>query len=594
MDGKGGLSSVGVEGQILRDVHRTFSKFALFMDPDGAGQALLANVLKRLAHVDEIDYCQGMNFVVGVLLMVVTGCTELEAELDSTLVREVEAFRARHGDDAVFEQMIALLDAPRYRLRGMWSAGFPGLVLRSYQFTQICNAILPKLCAHMVVMDLSTTAFISQWFLTLFAYTLPTPLLLRIWDLFFISGWSAIIAVSVAILETNEAHLLACTFEEFLQFVGRNSLQVHYEDAARCERLLEAAAAIHRTCWASMAELEVKYRRDRLRAHVPSACDLPSTPIRTHIRKLSSTSTGALSSSIDSKHRALNNMLRSAKQQLGGGGGTSTVVRPKHTIVDGCTVKHITIIVPPSPKHKPSSLGAEAEGSAVASDVASNAKGKGFGDLPDLSALSQREVQLSREWAALNACVGGGGSTTALSLSPSPPLPLPPSPPDLVSLPISHFSPLTFSLLLSLSSLFLLLLLLPSPPLLSLSLSLSCSGLRYDVTVLQLKIEGAGTQIEELTRMLDAEIIELKKVEEAAQSCMTNKEQLVEVLQHLMFAGADASRHFDREKQVHLREEITKVQRYLLITYFLLHYLLLHSILPSLQLVLTYSVRTFN
>ena len=93
------------------------------------------------------------------------------------------------------------------------------------------------------------------------------------------------------------------------------------------------------------------------------------------------------------------------------------------------------------------------------------------------------------------------------------------------------------------------------------------------MTVLQLKIEGAGTQIEELTRMLDAEIIELKKVEEAAQSCMTNKEQLVEVLQHLMFAGADASRHFDREKQVHLREEITKVQRYLLITSFLLHYL---------------------
>jgi hypothetical protein len=59
IDGKGGLSKDGSEGQILRDVHRTFSKRPLFVDPDGEGQAMLAMVLKRLAKDLDASYCQG-------------------------------------------------------------------------------------------------------------------------------------------------------------------------------------------------------------------------------------------------------------------------------------------------------------------------------------------------------------------------------------------------------------------------------------------------------------------------------------------------------------------------------------------------------
>ena len=59
--GKGGLSEDGTEGQILRDVHRTFSKRPLFVDPDGEGQAMLAMVLKRLAKDLDASYCQGAS-----------------------------------------------------------------------------------------------------------------------------------------------------------------------------------------------------------------------------------------------------------------------------------------------------------------------------------------------------------------------------------------------------------------------------------------------------------------------------------------------------------------------------------------------------
>lgn len=73
----------------------------------------------------------------------------------------------------------------------------------------------------MVAIEMSPAAFSSQWFLTLFAHTLPMGLLLRVWELFFVAGWSALIAVSVAILATHEEQLLHGSFEVFFGLVGR-------------------------------------------------------------------------------------------------------------------------------------------------------------------------------------------------------------------------------------------------------------------------------------------------------------------------------------------------------------------------------------
>ena len=46
--GKRMLSSHGQEGEILRDVTRTFPLEPLFRNPRGVGQNLLANILKAL------------------------------------------------------------------------------------------------------------------------------------------------------------------------------------------------------------------------------------------------------------------------------------------------------------------------------------------------------------------------------------------------------------------------------------------------------------------------------------------------------------------------------------------------------------------
>lgn len=46
-------------------------------------------------------------------------------------------------------------------------------------------------------------AQVSQWLLTLFAYALPLPHLLRVWDLAFSEGWKALFKVALAKLQVR-------------------------------------------------------------------------------------------------------------------------------------------------------------------------------------------------------------------------------------------------------------------------------------------------------------------------------------------------------------------------------------------------------
>lgn len=59
-----------VDGIIDKDLGRCFPSHELFMHPDGEGQKMLGQILKCYnLHDPEIGYCQGMGFIVGVLLM---------------------------------------------------------------------------------------------------------------------------------------------------------------------------------------------------------------------------------------------------------------------------------------------------------------------------------------------------------------------------------------------------------------------------------------------------------------------------------------------------------------------------------------------
>ncbi|GBC03618.1 hypothetical protein RclHR1_05210008 [Rhizophagus clarus] len=180
---------------IQRDLARTFPHIEMFKEENGKGQTMLWNVLKAYSLYDSlVGYCQGLGFLVGPLLM---------------NMNEAQAF-------CVFVRLMETYD-----MRTMFTLNMEGLQLRLYQFSALLSQILPKLHAHFQLHSIHAAMFASQWFLSLFAYTYPLPLVLRIYDVVFAEGApETIMRVAIALLKKNEASLLEIDeFEDLLEFL---------------------------------------------------------------------------------------------------------------------------------------------------------------------------------------------------------------------------------------------------------------------------------------------------------------------------------------------------------------------------------------
>ena len=476
LDGKYGLSSEGVEGQILRDVRRTFPRHPLFLDPDGEGQALLANILTRIARFDAtLQYCQGMNYVVGFLMMTALRCTECTV-LDSSFVRNVCRFRSGGGEDMVFWQMVSLLDRPRYRMRGMWSAGFPDLNLRTHQFNAVFLETMPRLFAHFRSIDMMVGTFANQWYLTLFGYSLPLRLLSRAWDLFIASGWSALLAIGVALVKVYEARLLATDLEGVLKLFARENLHALLATPEACDTVLRCAATLHDRCAASMAHLEVEYRQERLRSHAPAAAPAVKRGERT----------------FKTPHRG-----SVGSKALGTAGrARATVVGFARRLFNGDAVH------------------------GARSGSGDSSAGEGDTWRPRIEPLSAVDQQLAAAFAALDGCVCACVAPIAAAAStPSPP-------PPRHSCSRSHTC-----CRFSFAS--------PRPP--------SCSALKYDVTVLQKKIETAAARAEAFGAELLAQQVTVASLRERAEQSETDTRELAEVIEML---GAKAPSNTDVARQL--------------------------------------------
>ena len=63
--------------------------------------------------------------------------------------------------------------------------------------------------------------YATQWFITLFSYSLPFDVVLRIWDVLMVEGTKAIFRVALALLLTQADALQTLEFEELLPALRR-------------------------------------------------------------------------------------------------------------------------------------------------------------------------------------------------------------------------------------------------------------------------------------------------------------------------------------------------------------------------------------
>ncbi|KAJ3107009.1 hypothetical protein HDU97_004978 [Phlyctochytrium planicorne] len=200
---------------IKRDIPRTFPKLEMFKEEDGPGQKSLFNLLKAYSVFDrDCGYCQGLSFVVAPLLM--QNMSELEAFTLFVRLMEESPGRTSH----------------KYALRSLFTPEMSGLHQLLYQHSELVRLYLPRLFGHFVQNGIMADTYASPWFLTLFTYNFPLPLVFRIFDIIFAEGATeTMMRFSIAILKRNQdAILRENELEGILEFLKGGRLYKVYEN----------------------------------------------------------------------------------------------------------------------------------------------------------------------------------------------------------------------------------------------------------------------------------------------------------------------------------------------------------------------------
>ncbi|KAL7322030.1 hypothetical protein PS15p_212123 [Mucor circinelloides] len=223
---------------IQRDLARTFPRIDMFKQENGQGQSRMKRILESYSLYDpDVGYCQGLAFLVGPLLM---------------NIPETQSF-------CVFVRLMET-----YEMRSMFTLNMEGLQLRLYQFSSLLHEIVPKLAHYLDSHAIHPAMYASQWFLTLFAYAFPIPLIERIYDIIFAEGAAeTIMRVAIAMLKRSEDALLYqvnSEFEDVLDFITSKKLCDPYTD--NYGHVIRDAMALSDTITRDkMDSLAVKYTR---------------------------------------------------------------------------------------------------------------------------------------------------------------------------------------------------------------------------------------------------------------------------------------------------------------------------------------------
>mmetsp|Transcript_11988 Transcript_11988/g.21971 ORF Transcript_11988/g.21971 Transcript_11988/m.21971 type:complete len:395 (+) Transcript_11988:42-1226(+) len=187
-----------VAATIDHDLARSFPRHQKFQGGSESaptdGQQQLRLVLCAFAtHWPHVRYCQGLNFIAGLLLIVFDDAERAFWALSCAMDR---------------------LSIEGYYVEGMALLRADVLVLENL-LSQKCPTVARNL--RNAGVDLAYVC--SEWFLTWFAKSLPHATTLRVWDCLFHEGFKILFRVAVAIFKRVEADVLSCSgdFDALMQ-----------------------------------------------------------------------------------------------------------------------------------------------------------------------------------------------------------------------------------------------------------------------------------------------------------------------------------------------------------------------------------------
>jgi hypothetical protein len=102
--------------------------------------------------------------------------------------------------------------------------------LALFQHSLLIEKYLPELALHLQACNINATMYASQWFLTLFSYSVPLSLVFRIIDLIFADGaMVTLMRISFVLLQKNKSRLMSKPeMESVLPILkGRELLEIY-------------------------------------------------------------------------------------------------------------------------------------------------------------------------------------------------------------------------------------------------------------------------------------------------------------------------------------------------------------------------------
>jgi len=191
----------------------------------------LYNVLKAYSVYDrDVGYVQGMGFIAGLLLLYMS-------------------------EEDAFWLIVALLKgAVHAPMEGLYQAGLPLVQQYLFQFERLVREHMPKLGEHFIEEMINPSMYASQWFITVFSYSFPFHITLRVWDVFLYEGIKVVFQVGLALLRFCHDDLVKLPFEELL-----HSLRNFPEEATDPDKLLPLAFSFK--VLSQLEELEKEYQK---------------------------------------------------------------------------------------------------------------------------------------------------------------------------------------------------------------------------------------------------------------------------------------------------------------------------------------------
>ncbi|XP_018330647.1 growth hormone-regulated TBC protein 1 [Agrilus planipennis] len=172
-----------IKEAIEMDIPRTFPD-NIFFDKDSTLPEQLLGILIAFANSNtDIGYCQGMNYIAGLLLLV-TKNAESSFWLLKTLVERI---------------------LPQY-----YSKNMSGLITDLAVLDKLVQKNEPAVHRHIESIGLPWAVTTTKWFICIYAEVLPTETVLRIWDSIFYEGSKVIFRVALTLIKMHRNKILEC------------------------------------------------------------------------------------------------------------------------------------------------------------------------------------------------------------------------------------------------------------------------------------------------------------------------------------------------------------------------------------------------